>query len=52
MAGIDVHRMLHVATVLANFIAGVASASGQAILRAIVAGKRSPYVLARLKNRR
>jgi transposase len=31
-------------------IADVAGASGQAILRAIVAGERSPYVLAGLKN--
>ena len=35
---------------LANVIADVAGASGQAILRAIVAGERNPYVLARLKN--
>lgn len=37
---------------LANVIADVAGASGQAILRAIVAGERNPYVLARLKNAR
>jgi transposase len=35
---------------LANVIADVAGASGQAILRAIVAGERNPYVLAGLKN--
>lgn len=35
---------------LANVIADVAGASGQAILRAIVAGERNPYVLASLKN--
>lgn len=37
---------------LANVIADVAGASGQAILRAIVAGERDPYALARLKNSR
>jgi len=37
---------------LANVIADVAGASGQAILRAIVAGERNPYVLAGLKNSR
>jgi len=37
---------------LANVIADVAGASGQAILRAIVAGERHPYALARLKNSR
>ena len=35
---------------LANVIADVAGASGQAILRAIVAGERNPYVLVGLKN--
>jgi len=35
---------------LANVIADVAGASGQAILRAIVAGERNPYALARLKD--
>ncbi len=37
---------------LANVIADVAGVSGQAILRAIVAGERNPYVLAGLKNSR
>lgn len=37
---------------LANVIADVAGASGQAILRAIVAGERNPYVLAGMKNSR
>ncbi len=37
---------------LANVIADVAGASGQAILRAIVAGERNPYGLAGLKNSR
>lgn len=37
---------------LVNVIAEVAGASGQAILRAIVAGERNPYVLAGLKNSR
>jgi transposase len=37
---------------LANVIADVAGASGQAILRAIVAGERNTYVLAGLKNSR
>jgi transposase len=35
---------------LANVIADVAGVSGQAILRAIVAGERDPYELAGLKN--
>jgi len=35
---------------LANVIADVAGTSGQAILRAIVAGERNPYALARLKD--
>lgn len=35
---------------LANVLADVAGATGQAILRAIVAGERNPYVLAGLKN--
>jgi transposase len=37
---------------LANVISDVAGVSGQAILRAIVAGERNPYVLAGLKNSR
>ena len=37
---------------LAYVISDVAGASGQAILRAIVAGERNPYVLAGLKNSR
>lgn len=37
---------------LANVIADVAGASGQAILRAIAAGERNPYALAGLKNSR
>lgn len=37
---------------LANVIADVVGASGQAILRAIVSGERNPYVLAGLKNSR
>ncbi|MGC4075893.1 MAG: IS110 family transposase [Rubrivivax sp.] len=37
---------------LANVIADVAGASGQAILRAIVAGERDPLMLAALKNTR
>jgi transposase len=37
---------------LANVLADVVGASGQAILRAIVAGERNPYVLAGLKNAR
>ncbi|WP_346014399.1 IS110 family RNA-guided transposase [Rubrivivax gelatinosus] len=37
---------------LANVIADVAGASGQAILRAIVAGERDPLMLATLKNSR
>ena len=37
---------------LVNVIADVAGVTGQAILRAILAGERDPHVLARLKDRR
>ncbi|MEY2876051.1 MAG: hypothetical protein RLZZ373_3422 [Pseudomonadota bacterium] len=37
---------------LTNVISDIAGATGQAIVRAIVAGERNPYVLAGLKNSR